>query len=132
MWDKILQLPENTFTQSFLEKLPLPTWIFKVSLQRNEMFVFGLKKETIQDALQNNNFMLLQEHLFRVQKISESYYNFRLHTETKVDDIYEGKRNENLSFQLGKAIRIQSTKAWHQKNPIKVRVDNLGKIVKIG
>lgn len=132
VWDKILGLPEDTFTQSFLEKLPQPNWKFVVSLQRNEMFVFGLLTNELEKMIELHDYKSINPHLFRVQKISESYYNFRLHNETKVDDVFNGKKNETLFIELGKAIRIASLKAWKQRNPIKVRINNLGLIVKIG
>ena len=132
VWDKILSLPDNILSESFLEKLPKPKWELVTSLQRNEMFIIGLKNEELQDAIKTNDYRLISQYLFRVQKIAESYYNFRLHTETKVDDKYNGKKNENLSINLGKAIRIASIPAWIKRNPIKVRVNNLGKIVKVG
>ncbi len=100
-------------------------------MQRNEMFVIGLKQEELLDAIKINDYKLIDQFLFRVQKIAESYYNFRLHTETKVDDKYNGKKDEGLFIKLGKALRIQSIPAWKQRNPIKVRVNNLGKIVKV-
>lgn len=132
VWDKILSLPEETFTQSFLEKLPKPNWRFLVSLQRNEMFVFGLTIEEVEKAVATKDYKEINHCLYRIQKLSESYYVFRHHIETKVDDMHAGKKNENLSMQLGKMIRVQSLKAWLQRAPIKVRVNNLGHIVKIG
>ncbi|MGN6165562.1 MAG: type II CRISPR RNA-guided endonuclease Cas9 [Flavisolibacter sp.] len=132
VWDRILSLPEETFTQSFLRKLPPSNWKFVVSLQRNEMFVIGLNKETLAEIIEKEDYKQIGQCLYRVQKIAESDYFFRLHTETKVDDKYDGKTDMNLSSQLGKMIRISSLKAWKQKSPIKVRVNNLGQIVKIG
>lgn len=132
VWDKIHSLPDNSFSESFLQKLPEPGWELITSMQRNEMFIIGLKHEELLDAIKLNNYKLINQFLFRVQKIAESYYNFRLHNETKVDDKYDGKKDESLSITLGKALRIQSIPAWKQRNPIKVRVNNLGKIVKVG
>lgn len=131
VWDKILSLPEDTFSQSFLEKLPKHNWKFVVSLQRNEMFVFGLAKEEIEKAVAAKDYKQLNQYLYRVQKLSESDFNFRLHTETKVDDTFNNSKNPSLFVQLGKAIRLKSLCAWKQRNPIKVRINNLGHIVKI-
>jgi CRISPR-associated endonuclease Csn1 len=132
VWDKILNLPEDTFTQSFLTKLPSSNWKFITSLQRNEMFVIGLNREALEEAVGRKDYKLVGQYLYRVQKIAESDYFFRLHIETKVDDKYNEKVDMNLSLQLGKMIRIRSLKGWQHKNPIKVRVNNLGQIVKIG
>lgn len=131
VWDKILSLPENTFSQSFLEKLPPPNWEFVTSLQRNEMFMIGLKEEELNDALKSNDYKIINQYLYRVNAIANRNYQFRLHTETKVDDKYSGEKNEMLSKKMGKLIIIQSIDAWKQRNPIKVRVNNLGKIVKV-
>lgn len=132
VWDKILLLPENTFSQSFLEKLPQPNWEFVISLQRNEMFVIGLTEEELQNAIKANNYKLINQYLYRIQKLATCNYSFRLHTETKVDDKYNGAKNEMLSKKIGKLIIIQSIDAWKEKKPVKVRINNLGKIVKIG
>lgn len=132
VWDKILSLPENTFSQSFLEKLPQPNWELLTSLQRNEMFVIGLKEEELNDALKVNDYKLINQFLYRVNAIANRNYQLRLHTETKVDDKYNGEKNEMLFKTMGKLIIIQSIDAWKVRNPIKVRVNNLGKIVKVG
>ncbi|RYE38640.1 MAG: hypothetical protein EOP48_26770 [Sphingobacteriales bacterium] len=132
VWDKILLLPDDLFSQTFLEKLPKPTWKFVVSLQRNEMFVFSLTPEEVEMAALSKDYKQINKHLYRVQKLSESDFNFRLHTETKVDDNFNGSKNPSLAVQLGKAIRLKSLSAWKQRNPVKVRINNLGQIVKIG
>lgn len=132
VWDKIHSLPDNTFSESFLEKLPSPGWELITSMQRNEMFVIGLKEEELLDAIKNNNSKLINQFLFRINAIANRNYQFRLNTETKVDDKYNGAKNEMLSKTLGKLIIVQSIDAWKQRNPIKVRVNNLGKIVKVG
>lgn len=131
VWDKLLSLPEHLFSQSFLEKLPQPNWKFVVSLQRNEMFVIGLSKNEVEKALAGNDYKVINQYLYRVQKLAQLNYAFRFHSETKVDDKYNGAKNEMLSKTLGKLIIIQSLDAWKQRNPIKVRLNNLGQIVKI-
>jgi CRISPR-associated endonuclease Csn1 len=132
VWDKIFSLPDNTFPESFLQKLPQPKWELVTSIQRNEMFIIGLKQEELQDAIKTNDYKLINQFLFRANAIATKNYQFRLHTETKVDDKYNGAKNEMLSKTMGKLVIIQSIDAWKQRNPIKVRVNNLGKIVKVG
>lgn len=132
VWDKIFSLPDNTFSESFLQKLPQPKWKLMTSIQRNEMFIIGLKVEELQNAIKADDYKLINQYLFRVQKLATSNYYFRIHTETKVDDKYNGVKNEMLSKTMGKLIIIQSIDAWKQQNPIKVRINNLGKIVKVG
>lgn len=132
VWDRILNLPENTFPQSFLEKLPRPNWRFVTSLQRNETFVVGIDRDVLNELIVRKDYKLIGQYLYRVQKITESDYVLRLHTETKVNDEYLGRKDPGLSTQLGKMVRIQSIKSWQEKNPIKVRINNLGHIVKLG
>ena len=127
VWDIILN--SGFDEQSVLSKLPLENWEFVTSLQQNEMFIFDLSYPDIQNAIDENNLSLINKHLYRVQKIAESYYNFRHHLETSVDDKFNGVRNENLSIAIGKMKRVQSLL---NMTGIKVKVDNLGRIVKVG
>jgi len=127
VWDNILN--SGFEEQSVLSKLPLENWEFVTSLQQNEMFIFDLSYQDIQNAIDEKNLSLINKHLYRVQKIAESYYNFRHHLETSVDDKFNGVRNENMSIATGKMKRIVSLP---NMTGIKVKVDNLGRIVKVG
>jgi len=127
VWDNILS--SGFDEQPILSKLPLENWEFVTSLQQNEMFIFDLTNPELQNAIDENNFPLLNKHLYRVQKIAESYYNFRHHLETSVDDKFNGVKNEGLSIAIGKMKRIQSLQ---NMTGIKVKIDNLGRIVKVG
>jgi CRISPR-associated endonuclease Csn1 len=121
IWDKILENKEN-YPQSFLDKLPSDGWVLEQSLQQNEMFILGLEKESTQLAISENNLTLLSNHLYRVQKISESYYTFRHHLETKIHD--------TASSKLGKRFyRIQSMKSFNDLYPTKVKINMIGQIV---
>lgn len=131
LWDKLLELSDDTLTQSFLEKIPRTNWEFVISIQQNEMFVIGLTKEELNTALEKGDYKLINQYLYRVQKLATNNYCFRLHIETKVDDKYNGKKNEMLSKALKKLIIIQSLDSWKQRNPIKVRINILGKVVSL-
>jgi CRISPR-associated endonuclease Csn1 len=127
VWSDILN---NGFDdQDILSKLPLENWQFITSMQQNEMFVFDLTNQEIQNALDENNMPLINNHLYRVQKIAESYYNFRHHLETSVDDKFDGVKNESLSITIGKMKRIVSLP---NMTGIKIRINNLGRVVKLG
>ena len=128
VWDKIFELPDNAIAESFKEKLPLDEWEYVTSLQRNEMFVIGLKEIELIDAIKHDNKKIINNHLYRVNAIAPKNYQFRLHTETKVDDKYNGVKNEMLSKTLGKLIIIQSLDKWKDRSPIKVKINCLGKI----
>jgi CRISPR-associated endonuclease Csn1 len=91
---------------------------FVMSLQQNEMFVFGLQKDEIETAIREENFPLISNHLYRVQKIQPKDYWFRHHLETKLDDTATAK-----SFK--KFLRINTP---NNLTGIKVRVTNTGKI----
>lgn len=91
---------------------------FVMSLQQNEMFVWGLSKEELQDNIVKRNFALISKHLYRVQKIATLNYVFRHHLETQLDD------SKNAS-DLKKFIKIYSLKAL---TGFKVRVQANGNI----
>ena len=117
-------MPDNTLTESFKEKLPNDNWKFVSSIQRNEMFVFNLKLEELNDAIKAKNYELISKHLFKCQTISTMYYEFSHHLETSINKTIQDSA-------LNKFIRIQSFKAWNERKPIKVKVNNLGEIVKV-
>ena len=127
-WEKIT----DDMPESFVNQLPeSATWKFKFSMQQNEMFILGLEEELYQAAMRDNDYALLSKHLYRVQKIAESYYVFRHHLETTVDDKFNGVKNESLSINMGKMVRIQSLKALQSNNPHKVHISVTGKITEI-
>jgi len=95
-------------------------------MKQNEYFVFpnvktGFNPKDI-DLLNPKNKKLISSNLFRVQKIATKNYMFRHHLETTVDEV---KGLVNVAY-----ISIRST------NPlgkiIKVRVNHIGEIVKLG
>ncbi|MBS5871904.1 MAG: type II CRISPR RNA-guided endonuclease Cas9, partial [Porphyromonas sp.] len=70
--------------ESVLSLLPPSDWVFVDSLQQDEMVIIGLSDEELQRALETQDYRKLSEHLYRVQKMSSSYYVFRYHLETSV------------------------------------------------
>ena len=124
MWDEILSSANKKYPDSFLEKLPDPKWHFVVSLQQNEMFLLGLSEESARriDINQPDKYSFFSDYLYRVQKIAGGDYVFRHHLETQIIDTKESKLCKRW-------YRVQSLKAFSALNPIKVRVDVLGKLV---
>ena len=116
--------------ETFLEKLPDPGWELVLSLQQNEMFVLGMDDEAFETAMERKDYASLGACLYRVQKIASRNYVFRLHIETRVDDKYEGTKNEALSLRMGRMKQIYSFKALFDLHPRKVRIDVLGRIDK--
>jgi CRISPR-associated endonuclease Csn1 len=127
VWDTILQQPENTYPQSFLEQLPPANLEMELSMQQNEMFILGMADEDIKIAIENNDYKQISEHLYRVQKLSLKPSSgqidivFRHHLETKLVD-------DNNSKISKRYINVQSLKALFSLKPVKVKIDYLGNI----
>ena len=124
VWNELLnkELPE-----SFLNKLPADQLTLKFSMQQNEMFILGLSKEEFDEAIKNNDKPVLSKHLYLVWSIAEGDYWFRHHLETKNSEL---KKTEGA--KEGKRFYRLSTKGFIDLNPIKVKLNHLGEITKIG
>jgi CRISPR-associated endonuclease Csn1 len=128
LWDKILQKPEGSYPQNFLEQLPHANWKLLSSLQQNEMFVLNLTKEELTNAMQQKNNSLISNHLYVVWSLSNSDYWLRHHLETKNTELKkEAKAKEGKRYY-----RCKSTGAFFRLNPIKVKINHIGQIVSVG
>ena len=101
-------------------------WQFLFSMKQNEYFVFpddkiGFIPKDI-DLTDPKNYSLISPHLFRVQKFSSKDYVFRHHLDTEVE--YQ-RELRDITWK-----RISSTEGL--ENVVKVRVDNIGRIVAVG
>lgn len=98
-------------------------WQFLFSMKQNEYFVFPSEhfdpKEI--DLLNPLNYNLISKNLFRVQKIATKDYFFRHHLETTVD---LKKELINITF---KRIGLSGL-----KGTVKLRINHIGQIVKVG
>ncbi|MDI6832856.1 MAG: type II CRISPR RNA-guided endonuclease Cas9 [Bacteroidales bacterium] len=121
IWDHILEEPDK-YPQDFLNNLPDPSWDFVFSFQANEMFILGLSNEEFDQYINDKNYAILSNHLYRVQKISSSYYSFRKHSDTSVDEF-------DCYAKINMFKRVRSINALIKENPIKVRINYLGEIV---
>ena len=92
--------------------------VFITSFKENDMYLVGLLDEVLQEN--ENNYSFLSNYLYRVQKLSTTGYKivFRNHKATKID---------NPEDFLG----IASMEKFKQLNPIKVRINKIGKIEKV-
>ncbi|PHR48168.1 MAG: type II CRISPR RNA-guided endonuclease Cas9 [Fluviicola sp.] len=98
-------------------------WRFLFTLKQNEMFIFPNEEKMFDpngiDLEDEKNYYEISPNLFRVQKIGSKDYWFRHHLEATLNDIedvtYKRKRNPK---SIG--------------NIIKVRLNHLGEIVRIG
>lgn len=94
---------------------------FLTSMQQNEMFIFNMTKSEIQAAIDNGNYGLLSKNLFRVRKLTSGSYWFNHHLETEPRESLADKK-------AGRCIQASAS----SMTGIKVRINHLGKISKIG
>ena len=99
-------------------------WQFLFTMKQNEMFIFpseGFDPKEI-DLMDPRNNKLISPHIFRVQKIATKNYFFRHQFETTVEELKE-LNGVVYKSQLG----LNGIEGI-----VKIRVNHLGKIVKIG
>ncbi len=89
------------------------------TLQINDMFLLGFNKEDIN--WNNPDLEFLERHLYRVQKLSSKFYEFRLNSEAQLDKNYAPYYIRIQSFGDGKT-------GWNTFNPIKVKLTPAGRI----
>ena len=89
------------------------------TLQINDMFLLGLNEDEID--WERPNYHLLKTHLYRVQKLSSKFYEFRLNSEASIQNNFQPYYIRIQSFGEGKT-------GWFTFNPIKVKVSVTGKI----
>jgi len=121
VWSRIIETKQD-YPESFIDKLPNDDWEFIMSMQQNEMFVFGLNKDELINLIQSNNKKIISDNLYLCQKlnrITDGGWYFIHHIETRRNL----KTVEDINAK--RLIRITSLKKF---NPIKVRITNLGKI----
>jgi CRISPR-associated endonuclease Csn1 len=119
-WDLVLSAKDD-YEQDFLSKLPQDSWTYLMSMQQNEMFVFNLKPEALNEAIQNKEHGLISKNLFRVRKLTEGAYWFNHHLETEPKESLEDKK-------LGLCIQASMS----SMSGIKVKIDTLGRITNVG
>lgn len=121
VWDSIFEAPEETYPDSFLEKLPQPGLVLDLSMQQNEMFILDMPSEEVNQYLLSNDYKTIGEKLYRVQKLAERNYVFRHHLETQILD----DKNAQASKRF---LLIQSIGTLYSHSPFKVKIDCLGNI----
>ncbi|MCH2450138.1 MAG: type II CRISPR RNA-guided endonuclease Cas9 [Gracilimonas sp.] len=89
------------------------------SMQINDLFLLGLTDEQIKEF--EDDYMVLSQHLFRVQTLSSKYYEFRLISESTRDNKIEPYFHRIQSFGNGKT-------GWRRFNPRKVEISATGKL----
>jgi CRISPR-associated endonuclease Csn1 len=92
------------------------------TLQINDIFVLGLSNEEFdQFEVEGHSYA---NYLYRVQKLSTKFYEFRLVSESKIDKTKMPFLCRIQSFGDGKT-------GWKRFNPIKVKVSSAGKISRL-
>ncbi len=124
VWNQFLN---KKLPQSFLSNLPADNLNLKFSMQQNEMFILGLSQEEFEEATKNNDKCLLSKHLYLVWSITDGDYFFRHHLETKNSEL-----KKTNGAKDGKRYYRLSTKGLTDLTPVKVRLNHLGEITKIG
>lgn len=116
-------IADKNLPEFITKKLPNAEWEYVLSMQLNEMFIFRMSKNEVEQAIQTKNYTTIIKNLYRVQKLSSRDYTFRHHLATSVDD-----KNEYTKLQR---ISVKSIGALEKLNPIKLSVNRLGEITRI-
>ncbi|NLP56552.1 type II CRISPR RNA-guided endonuclease Cas9 [Lutibacter sp. B1] len=103
-------------------KLPTDGKEIITTLHINDMFLLGLNDEEIN--WENQDYEMIKDHLYRVQKLSSKFYEFRLNTEASIQNNFQPFYIRIQSFGDGKT-------GWKTFNPIKVKISVTGKIEKL-
>ncbi|MFC5195905.1 type II CRISPR RNA-guided endonuclease Cas9 [Bizionia hallyeonensis] len=103
-------------------QLPVNGKEIVTTLQINDMFLLGLNEDDID--WENLDYNVIKEHLYRVQKLSSKFYEFRLNTEASIQNNFFPYYIRIQSFGEGKT-------GWLAFNPIKVKISVSGKIRKV-
>ncbi len=90
------------------------------TLEINDLFVIGLTNEEYELNKNNNDY--LSKRLYKVEAVSSKYYEFRHHLQSSQKNSIEPYYFIISSLGTGK-------KGWQTYNPIKTKLDLLGKII---
>lgn len=120
VWDSITN--RTDLDEPFLKQLPELNSRFIVSIQRDDMFVFGLEKSDLEYAIANHDYALIGKHLYKVQNASKGNYRFCLHNITEFDSKKANKPDKRF-------LNIQSIDTFINKQFQKIRIDILGNII---
>jgi len=103
-------------------QLPLDGKEIVTTMQINDIFLLGLKADEID--WEKPNYNLFKVHLYRVQKLSSKFYEFRLNSEASIQNNFEPYYRRMTGFGEGKG-------GWLTHNPIKVKLSVTGKIERV-
>jgi len=92
------------------------------TLHINDMFLLGINEDEIN--WEKPDYEVLKEHLYRVQKLSSKFYEFRQSSQASIQNNFQPFYIRIQSFGEGKT-------GWDTFNPIKVKISVSGKITKM-
>jgi CRISPR-associated endonuclease Csn1 len=113
--EDVIQLPKPVIGKAAPKEIV-------TTLQINDTFLLGIEEADIN--WEKPNTALLLNHLYRVQKLSSKFYEFRLVSESKIDKNTLPFYTSIRGFGDGKT-------GWQTFNPVKVKITPTGKIEKI-
>ena len=113
---------ERKRTGQSVYQLPIDGKEIVTTLHINDMFLLGLSEDEIN--WENPDYKVLKEHLYRVQKLTSKFYEFRLNTEASI-------QQNVLPFYRRITGYGEGIGGWLTHNPIKVKISVSGKITKI-
>ena len=93
-----------------------------MTLHINDMFLLGIKEEEIN--WENPDYDVLKEHLYRVQKLSSKFYEFRQASQASIQNNFQPFYIRIQSFGEGKT-------GWDTFKPLKVKISASGRIQKV-
>jgi CRISPR-associated endonuclease Csn1 len=111
---------ERKRTGQSVYQLPIDGKEMVTTLHINDMFLLGLSEDEIN--WENPDYKVLKEHLYRVQKLSSKFYEFRLNTEASI-------QQNVLPFYRRITGYGEGIGGWLTHNPIKVKISVSGKII---
>jgi len=103
-------------------QLPIDGKEIVTTLHINDMFLLGLKDDEIN--WESPDYDLIKEHLYRVQKLSSKFYEFRLSSQASIQNNFQPFYISIRGFGDGKT-------GWDTFRPIKVKISPSGKIQKV-
>ena len=100
-------------------QLPEDGHQFITSLEINDLFIMGVEDPSMDLSQESKSF--LAKHLYRVQKLSSKFYEFRL--------VHDNQLNETESPNYIRINNFGDRKTgWLTHNPIKVWMNSIGKL----
>ena len=100
-------------------QLPPDGALFVTTLEINDLFIMGVENPSVDLTQESNSF--IAKHLYRVQKLSSKFYEFRL--------VHDNQINETESPNYIRINNFGERKTgWLTHNPIKVWMNSIGKL----